>query len=93
MQNKEKRFALEDTLNQIYRNDYCFDSEHTQFSFFNADFILLNDAYIYLPENICTKIILTKEYMQIILSKARLREVKFEIKYTNIKEFSIKIEE
>lgn len=88
MRNIEKKFALDDTLNQIYNNNYYFDFEYIHFLFYNANFILLNDVYLYIPKKTCTDITLTTEYMKITIS-----ELTWEIKYKNIKDFSIHFEE
>jgi len=85
MQHIENKFQLDDTLNQIYQNNYQCDSEYIFLSY-DASFILLNDLYIYISDSV--KIKLIRDYMQI-----NTNDTVCEILYSNIKTFSIHSED
>ena len=86
MQQIKNKFHLEDTLSQIYQNDYQCDSEYSYFCH-DASFLLLNNMYIYVSQDQNVKIKLTRDYMQIIIDKTIC-----EIAYSKIETFSIHFE-
>lgn len=88
MSNRRNKLILEDTLNQIYNNNYFFDSEIKDFLFYNAKFIVVNDLCIYAPEQTYTKVTLFAENMII-----KVANITSDIHYMSIKNFSIHFED
>lgn len=88
MHNKEKKLILEDTLNQIYNNNYFFDGGMKDFFFHNIQLISINNTCIYGPKNGCIKITLFDEEMIV-----KIQNIPWRIKYIHINDFIIHFED
>lgn len=84
MHNIEKRLILEDTLNQIYSNNYFFEAGLKEFFFQNVSFVSLNDTCMHVPESTCVRIMLFSEEMII-----KMRNTTWRVKYFSINNFII----
>ena len=85
MENKIKRLELENSLSQIYDNNYVYDGPFCSFSFDQINFIAINDIYFY-THNI--KVELQNEYLYISGSNFA-----FEMKYKKLDCFLINFKE
>lgn len=83
MNSNENKLILNDRLDQILANDFKNDS-YDSFDFINIDFILLNDIYIQITENVLVEIILNTDFLII-----QTPQIKISIKYEEISNFSI----
>lgn len=83
MNSNENKLILNDRLDQILANDFKNDS-YDSFDFINIDFILLNDIYIQITENVLVEIILNTDFLII-----QAPQIKISIKYEEISNFSI----
>lgn len=83
MNSNKNKLILNDRLDQILVNDFKNDS-HDSFDFINIDFILLNDIYIQITENVLVEIILNTDFLII-----QTPQIKISIKYEEISNFSI----
>ena len=83
MNSNENKLILNDRLDQILVNDFKNDS-YDSFDFINIDFILLNDIYIQITENVLVEIILNTDFLII-----QAPQIKISIKYEEISNFSI----
>lgn len=83
MNSNENKLILNDRLDQILVNNFKNDS-HDSFDFINIDFILLNDIYIQITENVLVEIILNTDFLII-----QAPQIKISIKYEEISNFSI----
>lgn len=83
MKSNKNKLILNDKLDQILANDFK-NNSHNSFDFVNIDFILLNDTYIQITEDVLVKIILNTDFLIIQTS-----EIKISIKYEEISNFSI----
>ena len=83
MNSNENKLILNDRLDQILANDFKNDS-YDSFDFTNIDFILLNDIYIQITENVLVEIILNTDFLII-----QAPQIKISIKYEEISNFSI----
>ena len=83
MNSNKNKLILNDRLDQILANDFKNDS-YDSFDFINIDFILLNDIYIQITENVLVEIILNTDFLII-----QARQIKISIKYEEISNFSI----
>ena len=83
MKSNENKLILNDKLDQILTSDFK-NNSHDSFDFVNIDFILLNDIYIQITEDVLVKIILNTDFLIIQTS-----EIKISIKYEEIFNFSI----
>lgn len=88
MSNQTDKLILEDTLNQIYNNNYFFDLGYKEFKFYDAKFIVVNDLCIYPPKETYIKVILFAESMVI-----KIANISSDIHYMLIKNFSIHFED
>lgn len=85
MDNKTQRLELENTLSQIYSNDYIFDGPMFLLSFDNINFITLNSSDIYVHK---CDIRFHRHCLNILIDFATI-----EIKYSNIKYLLINFKE
>ena len=83
MNSNKNKLILNDRLDQIFASDFKNDS-HDSFDFINIDFILLNDIYIQITENVLVKIILNTDFLIL-----QTPQIKISIKYKEISNFSI----
>lgn len=83
MNSNKNKLILNDRLDQILANDFKNDS-YDSFDFINIDFILLNDIYIQITENVLVKIILNTDFLIL-----QTPQIKISIKYEEISNFSI----
>lgn len=83
MNNNKNKLILNDRLDQILANDFKNDL-HDSFDFINIDFILLNDIYIQITENVLVEIILNTDFLIL-----QTPQIKISIKYEEISNFSI----
>jgi len=83
MNSNKNKLILNDRLDQILTNDFKNDS-HDSFNFINIDFILLNDIYIQIIENVLVEITLNTDFLII-----QTPQIKISIKYEEISNFSI----
>ena len=83
MNSNKNKLILNDRLDQILANDFKNDS-HDSVDFINIDFILLNDIYIQITENVLVKIILNTDFLIL-----QTPQIKISIKYEEISNFSI----
>ena len=83
MNSNKNKLILNDKLDQILANDFKNDS-YDSFDFINIDFILLNDIYIQITENVLVEIILNTDFLII-----QTPQIKISIKYEEISNFSI----
>lgn len=83
MNSNKNKLILNDRLDQIFANDFKNDS-HDSFDFINIDFILLNDIYIQITENVLVEIILNTDFLIL-----QTPQIKISIKYEEISNFSI----
>ena len=88
MSNRRNKLILEDTLNQIYNNNYFFDSSYKEFKFYDAKFIVVNDLCLYPQKETYTKVTLFAETMVI-----KVANISSDIHYMSIKNFSIHFED
>lgn len=88
MDNQRNKLILEDTLNQIYNNNYFFDAGMKEFFFQNIQLISLNNTCIYGPKNGCIKILLFAEEMII-----KIQNIPWRVHYTDINDFIIHFED
>lgn len=83
MNSNKNKLILNDRLDQILANDFKNDS-YDSFDFINIDFILLNDIYIQITENVLVEIILNIDFLII-----QAPQIKISIRYEEISNFSI----
>ena len=83
MNSNKNKLILNDRLDQILANAFKNDS-HDSFDFINIDFILLNDIYIQITENVLVEIILNTDFLIL-----QTPQIKISIKYEEISNFSI----
>lgn len=83
MNSNKNKLILNDRLDQILANDFKNDSRDS-FDFINIDFILLNDIYIQITENVLVEIILNTDFLIL-----QTPQIKISIKYEEISNFSI----
>lgn len=83
MNSNENKLILNDRLDQILANDFK-NNSYDSFDFINIDFILLNDIYIQITENVLVEIILNTDFLII-----QAPQIKISIKYEEIFNFSI----
>lgn len=83
MNSNKNKLILNDRLDQILANGFKNDS-YDSFDFINIDFILLNDIYIQITENVLVEIILNTDFLIL-----QTPQIKISIKYEEISNFSI----
>lgn len=83
MNSNKNKLILNDRLDQILANDFKNDSRDS-FDFINIDFILINDIYIQITENVLVEIILNTDFLIL-----QTPQIKISIKYEEISNFSI----
>ena len=85
MNNKMQKLELENTLNQIYRNNDIYDGSIKTFSFCKINFITLNSLNIYVKQ---CNITFYREYLKILVN-----DIIFEIRYSDIRYLLINLGE
>ena len=85
MENRIQRLELENTLSQVYSNNYKYDSSPICFSFDKINFITLNSLIMYL--NRCD-IVFEEDSLIIFIDSGNI-----EMKYSDIKYLSISLQE